>query len=166
MSTLTATFKRQKFSPKPVATLGLAGGVAQACDRLRDRARELGLALHDVNGDGHCFFRTLAVLLKDTLSFEAARDLVGGDCTHDRVREFLCAWAERHADFVIDDEGEETLAKRAADAATTWRDPVREMIRRSPPARCQRVCSDMGECALTNAFVRSDRRAAPTAPTR
>ena len=98
-----------------------------ACDALSNLTRHsqsLGLNPFNVAGDGHCFFRTLSITLIDLLGSKAAKILVQADCSHAAVRDFLCSWAEQHHDVIIDDEGEETLAQRAADAALAWDRPI------------------------------------------
>lgn len=118
---LTSSFKARKRELSPARRVD---GAAEALARLVYRARVLGLEVHNVIGDGNCFFRSLEYLLIHVLGFEAAHVLLGSDCTHETVRKFLCSWAEQHAETVIDDEGEETLANRVADAATSWPKPV------------------------------------------
>lgn len=62
---------------------------------------ELGLALHDITGDGNCLFRALA------------DQLFGDESRHAHIRRETVAYMAKHADeFTSFMDGDETLSKR------------------------------------------------------
>jgi hypothetical protein len=117
---LTSTFKARKSRSGQNRSMS----ANESFIKLARRSQSLGLDAFNVAGDGHCFFRTLSITLVDLLGSKAAKLLLQVDCSHTALRDFLCSWAEDHHDDVVDDEGEETLAQRAADAALAWERPV------------------------------------------
>ena len=116
---LTSTFKARKSRSGQNRSMS----ANESFIKLARRSQSLGLDAFNVAGDGHCFFRTLSITLVDLLGSKAAKLLLQVDCSHTALRDFLCSWAEDHHDDVVDDEGEETLAQRAADAALPWGRP-------------------------------------------
>lgn len=118
---LTSTFQSRKSQR---SAQHRSRSACDAFSNLTRHSQSLGLNPFNVAGDGHCFFRTLSITLIDLLGSKAAKILVQADCSHAAVRDFLCSWAEQHHDVIIDDEGEETLAQRAADAALAWDRPL------------------------------------------
>ena len=117
---LTYTFKARKSRSAQNRSMS----ANESFIKLARSSQSLGLDAFNVAGDGHCFFRTLSITLVDLLGSKAATLLLQVDCSHTALRDFLCSWAEDHHDDVVDDEGEETLAQRAADAALAWERPV------------------------------------------